>query len=882
MYFRPFDRMWEHIEIQKELSDAAYFNALMYMGEMFTKFTVAAMVSAVNEGRERHQYQLRSPLVRADGIGTWSQILDKVLTGVPAHHLIEDIKGEGKEVHELTMRTKADAWQYDSVTLLYNCLRIAEPNAEPPPNRIQGKSWFSVFSALRNKTRGHGAISGGKTSTMCPDLHESIETFLENFCLFHRPWAYMAQTQKRKYHVVRWTDDAGALDILKRREGTAYSFTEGVHILFGEPISQDTLRTVHLITSDIDATDYFLPNGGWNGKRHELRSYLTNNTKHQDANSYLAPVTDLPPSETQALASVTEVGETILNVPPKQRGYIPRQAPEESLYREIVDDNQHRIITLFGRGGIGKTWLTLEVLDRIAKESDFTAILWFSSRDIDLLPDGTRQVKPQILTEKDIAREFTKHIGPWLLSAESLNEVDPVKFLRDNMYQSDFGKILFVFDNFETVNSPIDLFNWIDHYVRLPNKALITTRFREFRGDYPVELAGMSFEECGQLVDATARRLKISHLVSRDEKDELYDASDGHPYIVKILLGEIRKYGRAGKAERFLASQENMLDTLFERTYSRLPLVAQRIFLTLCSWRSLVAETAIQAVLLRPENEITDVSEAIDDLHNSSLIEKNESESDKELYWSVPLAARLFGLKKLETNRLQLQIKGDRKFLQMFGASQESDVKQGMQPRIKRLFGEIESRVDDDDVSSVEAYVPIIESVASQYPDTWLLLADLYKKKFGSDSQFESTLERYIESSKSADEKRTAWEKLARHFQARSKFADELFARIQLAQLPDTDYETISEAVNRFNNILRPGGTFEFEHDDKSQIVQILILLMEQRDNEADANDFSRLGWLYMRNNQLREAELAARRGLKIDAHNEHCTRLLQRIQSNR
>ena len=879
MKFRPFDRMWEHIEIQKELSDAAYFNALMYMGEMFTKFTVSAMVSAVSDGRERHQYQLRYPLVRADGIGTWSQILDKVLTGVPAHHLIEDIKGEGKEVYQLTMRTKAGAWQHESVTLLYNCLRIAEPSAEPPPNRIQGKLWFSLFSALRNKTRGHGAISGGKTSAMCPDLHQSIEIFVENFCLFRRPWAYMAQTQKRKYHVVRWTENASALDILKRREGTAYSFTEGVHILFGEHISQDTLQTVHLVSSDIDATDYFLPNGGWNGKRHELLSYLTNNTKLQDANSYLAPVTDLPPSETQALDSVAEEGETILNMPPRQRGYIPRQAPEESLYREIVDDNQHRIITLFGRGGIGKTWLTLEVLDRIAREADFTAILWFSSRDIDLLSDGARQVKPQVLTEKDIAREFAKHIGPWLLSAESLNEVAPVKLLRENMYNSEIGKILFVFDNFETVNSPIDLFNWIDHYVRLPNKALITTRFREFRGDYPVELAGMSFEECSQLIDATSRQLKITHLVADDDKDELFDASDGHPYVVKILLGEIRKFGRAGKAERFLANQENLLDTLFERTYTRLPMAAQRVFLTLCSWQSLVAETAVQAVLLRPGNEITDVTEAIDDLHNSSLIEKHESESDKELYWSVPLAARLFGLKKLETNRKQIQIKDDRDFLRLFGASQESDVKRGMQPRIKRLFGEIERRVKRDG-SQVDEFVPIIESVARQYPDTWLLLADLYKR-IGSERQFESTLERYIESSESADEKRTAWDWLASHYQSRSKYADELFARIQLAQLRDTDYETISDAVNRFNSIVRQ-PEFEFEQDEKSQIVQLLILLMEQRDNQADATDFSRLGWLYMHNNQLKEAESAARRGLALEESNEYCKRLLKRIQNNR
>ena len=302
------------------------------------------------------------------------------------------------------------------------------------------------------------------------------------------------------------------------------------------------------------------------------------------------------------------------------------------------------------------------------------------------------------------------------------------------------------------------------------------------------------------------------------------------------------------------------------------------MFLTLCSWKSLVAETAIQAVLLRPGNEITDVTEAIDDLHNSSLIEKNKSESDNELYWSVPLAARLFGLKKLETNRNQMQIRDDRKFLQLFGASQESDVKRGMQPRINRLLGEIETRVHRDGYA-VDDYVPIIESVARQYPDTWLLLAKLYKK-LGNESKFESTLERYIESSDDAGEKRVAWEMLASHFQAKSKYADELFARIQLAQLPKMDYETISEAVNRFNSIVRQ-PSFEFEHDDKSQIVQLLILLMEQRDSEADATDFSRLGWLHMHNNQLIKAESAARRGLEIDPDNEHCIKLLIRILNN-
>ena len=175
------------------------------------------------------------------------------------------------------------------------------------------------------------------------------------------------------------------------------------------------LRRSDLITSDVDAKDVYLPNGNWNNNQYETLSYLTSITWVRRA----APITELPPSFppywSRARLSTTW-----------QRGYIERRSPEQNLYHQIVGDTPHQIITLFGSGGMGKTWLTLEVLDKVAKSGKFNAILWFSARDIDLLADGAREVKPHILTEKDIALEFKKLIGPWLLSAEAMN-ADPVR-----------------------------------------------------------------------------------------------------------------------------------------------------------------------------------------------------------------------------------------------------------------------------------------------------------------------------------------------------------------------------------------------------------------------------------------------------------------------
>jgi hypothetical protein len=69
---------------------------------------------------------------------------------------------------------------------------------------------------------------------------------------------------------------------------------------------------------------------------------------------------------------------------------------------------------LVGRGGIGKTCLALKVLHQLAHSTKerFIGIVWLSARDIDLLPQGPKLVKPAVLTTKDIAREVSALFQP--------------------------------------------------------------------------------------------------------------------------------------------------------------------------------------------------------------------------------------------------------------------------------------------------------------------------------------------------------------------------------------------------------------------------------------------------------------------------------------
>ena len=487
------------------------------------------MVASVDDDRDRHRYQQLHKLVRADSIGEWASVLDDVSTGPASQFLLESAR---EEQRELSSKHSSNSWVYESVKLLHFCVKTIDPNYDDLPTKVDGRRWFTLLSTLRNKTRGHGATPSEVYGRLCIPCEKSLQLFSDNFCLFKRPWAFLYRNLSGKYRVTKLTTPAEEFDTLKTRSANL-TLQDGIYVFMGQ------MTRVDLLYSDADALDFFLPNGAFNEKNFEAISYVTNSRKYFDSAPYMLPTTPLPVSETQGIGDLEIQGKCFGNLPPIQKGYVQRKTLETELLKALNND-RHPIITLVGRGGIGKTWLTLSVLHNLANDENFAAILWFSARDIDLKPEGPKLVRPQVLNSTDIAIEFTRLVRP----SENLKNQAAVEYFARMMTKSDFGPILFVFDNFETVRNPSELYNWIDTYIRSPNKSLITTRMREFKGDYPIEIQGMDDHESEELINSTAQSLKISHLLTQQYKKALFQESMGHPYVMKILLGEVAKAGK--------------------------------------------------------------------------------------------------------------------------------------------------------------------------------------------------------------------------------------------------------------------------------------------------------------------------------------------------
>ena len=546
----------------------------------------------------------------------------------------------------------------------------------------------------------------------------------------------------------------------------------------------------------------------------------------------------------------------------------------ESELLNLLEDDRRPIVTLLGSGGIGKTSLTLKVIEQLSALNRFEAITWFSARDIDLLASGPKPVAPRILSSDDIADQYAELV----LSQSDLSNRN---FDRKSHFQARLGDStqepwLFVFDNFETVQNPQEMFNWIDTYVRLPNKVLITTRLRTFKGDYPLEVQGMNHQEAKMLADQTASRLRINHILSSNDLEAIISTSQGHPYVIKILLAEAANTGRFNDARHVIARSDAILTALFERTFRALSPCVQRAFMTLSGWNSAVPRVGLEAVLMRSTEQLSEVERGVDALLHYSLAESYFAADDQQEFIHLPLAAHEFGSRQLRTHYLKAAIQLDVEILQMFTHSANPDVHFNLGKRLEGFIRNLSEKIDRG--QSFDNYSSILDMVCRAYNPGWLLLARWHLER-GADSDLQAAareLHNYIQAEQAGVDTADAWRMLGEVYHKEQNLMGQIHAYIERAQFSSVPFYDISNTARLLNRWYQE---LDMEHEGRRQLVQSLLDVMEERKAEANhADDLSRMAWLALHLNDEPKATEYALRGLGIDPDNQHCQRIASRM----
>lgn len=864
MPFVPIDLMMRRVEKYGN-SDSELFAELLYAGEFIVKTTVAAFVASIEDDREHHRYRLLHALVRADGIGEWASNLEEALSGPASQHLAAALADDRRIFSE---RVPKGSWQYEAVENLQEVLRGVYPDAQRIGSRVSLRSWFTKFAELRNKTRGHGATTPATCAKLAPNLDRSVNLLIANNPIFHRPWAYFHRNLSGRYRVIELGGDVSVFAKLKTASAIrGENYPDGVYMWAGRP------RRVELVHSDLDASDFFLPNGGFRAKTYELHSLITDDRLEGDASPYLLVAGNRPVSETEGKGELDIVENVFTNLPAVPTHYVSRPQLEAEVREALIND-RHPVVTLVGRGGIGKTSLALAVLHEITRTDRYEVIVWFSARDIDLTMAGPKVVQPRVLAESDIAEEYRLLVDESTVGQRG--KIPAVSVMEEHMRHSPIGATLFVFDNFETVRSPVDLFHWIDTNIRLPNKAVITSRFREFKADFPIEISGMEHEEADALISQTAIALGIVGLIGAGQREQIIEESDGHPYVIKIILGEIADTGKFGKPSRLIVRKDEILDALFDRTYSNLSPMASRIFLTLSGWRSLVPQLAVEAVVRRHGATGGDPEHAVDELVRMSLVERTRA-GDNTDFLGVPLTAAMFGSKKLEVSPYRQLVEDDVRFLQDLGATTATGLKEGIRPRMVAFFRKMAGLIGDSS-ASFEEMKPVLEFVARSYPPAWLMLAELCSEVEGEAGLEMSAdyIRHFLEGKPPKDEAEAAWQRLMTIYRATNNIVGCCSAFLRAAEISEPPIYLISNMANLLNK--------EREVIDKMDVGQRAALfkplarLMEISLSSASATDLSRLAWLHLHAGDERRALDVAELGLERDPYNPYCRNLVDKL----
>ena len=842
----------------------------MLKGELLTKLTVAAFLSLMPDESDRVKYRSQYRLVRANGLGEWAETLDEMLIG-PSFQLLPQRARDAQSL--LSQNAPKESWQYETVRLMHESLVMVSGQNEPlGEGRVQARRWFRDFVALRNSSRGHGAQRTGILSNACPNLEKSLLIMQDNLSLLHCPWAYIHQNLSGKFRVTYWSGKSELFERLKQRPESRLE--DGVYL------DLDGLHSLDLIESDVDASDFWLANGGYTNNSYEILSYSTGNKVRKHTAKFSVPPEHLLQSETQGLGDLATVGKTFTNVPIVPQGYVSRSDLEATLRQQLIEPDRHPIVTLTGYGGIGKTSLTLKVINDLMENEDlpYGLAIWFSARDVDLLQTGPKSVNPQGLTTRDFAEEYIRLMG------SPVSEVDVVGHLADEMGtrdESDFTK-LFIFDNFETASDPFELYRWLDSYIRPPNKVLITSRERRFTGDYAVSVHGMTDDECRALIHSTSASLRLMEALTDEYIGDVIRESRGHPYVIKLILGALTRNPNRRNVERIMAPQEEVLDALFERSYSRLSAAAQRAFLTLCRWRSSVPRIALEAVLLRPENEMMQVDSAIDELSQMSFVEEMGSDGKEEdIELAVPLSARLFGNKKLQSSPWRASVDIDSDLLQLFGAAQQHD--DVGERRVRELYRNT-ARSISLGRRTLDDIKPILEYVSRRFSIGWVLMADLIQE-FGYLDRQEQVLEclmKYVENPGSESySAQHIWRRISRIHSESHNLYEALHALAQVSRQPGITVNELSNTAHDINLMFRENDTSDLDPALKATLVKDVADVLEGKLGELNADGCSRLAWLYLNIRNPRDARRVATLGLRREDDNYHCQRLIDRLDSS-
>lgn len=871
----PLALVGERLRLVPEQSAQERYDAALFLVECAIKFVTCTALSVLRSHGPETAQGFAYELVRAESIGTWVGVLGR--SAQKLHRLSVQPARQFANVLTHKEAPERDSADGQLGALVSNLRKVVEALDEPDyiGSDRRRHSLLDIMGDIvfvRNRTRGHGAKTWRFYEVAAEPMATAARLIVQRLPTSFQ-WAVVTASK---------TPGDGWLDVLilnglqpedrdrleaqiTAERGTAVVLS-GNFVVPLEPLADvvpDTLET-------------FFANGAWreDAAACQFIDYRSGKTQHLHRPLYAGRLAQLPPSETAPEPELTFEAACAHNLPAVPEGYVRRPGLESRLHR-LLGDKVHRVITLRGPGGSGKTSLALKALhDLVSGGGEFDVVIWFSARDVDLLVGGPAPRRRDLADLDGIVRTFVA-----LAANEELDHKRAAEFFATTVDGNRPGAAhyLLVVDNFETFDSPAAVHQFLDETVVLPSKVLITSRHQTFQGDFPLEVRGMEEEEAQSLVSLEARRHYCEPRLTTDVRRQIIDATGASPYAMKLAVANFAAGESARNIVQSIGRRDDVLSALFDRSFEMLSDDGRFLYLLLGAMDRPALEVALRAALLLVDK---DPDEALEELTRYSLggpgIDAYENQT-VDLVQMASLHAKRMLIGHEDELLIQKRARDFRRW---------SQVRPGHSP-VGAFFQNLFDEASDLPGAGHEAWEEIIsiaEKAAQSYPDLWAALARALDSAQAKPERVRVAFKRAVEAAPLDAERWVSWAAFERRQGEQLQFLNKSIRAIEIDSSNPRHCSDIAAALADYLSAHKD----EIPPERRDMLLGSVRFALEghRRAGRLDSTDLSRLGWLYLLEYSpsvspdievVRAAQECARDGLKLEAQNIHCKRLLER-----
>lgn len=259
-------------------------------------------------------------------------------------------------------------------------------------------------------------------------------------------------------------------------------------------------------------------------------------------------------------------------------GFVGRDEDIKKLM-SLLEGDLHRVITVSGAGGVGKTALALRIIQKIlrAPTGKFDGVVWLSAKETKLSYLGIEDIEPTVKNYEELLDTIYVVMG-FGTPADSIEqkEIDIQTII--DMY----NRILIVIDNLETITDERILNFILDAPQK--SKILITSRRGLGQVERRYELKQLKEKEAIYLFRQISKDKKLDDLSKLDEETvkRYVKKVSYYPLAIKWVLGQVALGKEINKVvDSINETTSDISHFCFSQIYNELSQVAKEILCAL-------------------------------------------------------------------------------------------------------------------------------------------------------------------------------------------------------------------------------------------------------------------------------------------------------------